>query len=136
MKQLRFRALDRGDTEMYYSTDFVWLSEFFSRTSPGELPDGIYQEGNTFVMRCADKMDTKGKLVWEEDIVAVPYYNYAIASNNGKSIIVRCIVKLGERGFYAEPITEPDRKFRYSAHPDQWEVIGNIHLNPELLKTT
>jgi len=107
MNRFKFRAWNiAGEVMVYFDKDDRYqLSHLFHLMNGTHGEDGIVEQ-------CTGLKDKNGALIYEGDIVNVPY-NY----------IGNAVVKF-ERGAY--DIT------RYKL--SELEVLGNIHENPELLE--
>ena len=105
--QIKFRAWDRNRKEMAYFS----LFEIPKVLRPGE----IFLIGE--VMQYTGLKDKTGREIAEGDIV----------KHSGWK---NCEVEWKYNSFY--PLTA--RYNNGNMHADDWEIIGNIHENPELLE--
>lgn len=88
------------------------------------------------IEQCTGLKDKNGKLIYEGDIINQVRYN-APYSSKRKSKNIKCIVKWDDlRLCYYFDNIEKEMDFIYFNinEPNDVEVIGNIHKNPELLK--
>ena len=122
MREFKFRAYDKKDNEMFYS------SMYQDKTSMA------YGLGN-FLSECGDIEDTlmqytglkdkNGIDVYEGDVVKTKNSLYKVIYDKC------CFWGIDEMGKY--PIYQTKH---YVMEDEIFEVIGNIYENPELLKVT
>lgn len=106
MREIKFRAWK--NSEMKYSDSFPDLSCFFC------LAYGQMGEELGLLMQYTGLKDKNGKEIYEGDILKNDDYER-----------VRIMT-------WEQDSTEPF-PFRYYESTDDWEIIGNIYQNPELL---
>lgn len=105
----RFKFRVWNDMQKFYSPDDHYIDE------DGELnTDGKY-----IVEQCTGLKDKNGKLIYEGDF---------LKDNNG---IWQVLWDEKEAAFY---LYNKKRDFHLSPFIGEFEVIGNIHENPELLE--
>lgn len=82
----------------------------------GEGDVYCYHPGETIIEQCTGLKDKNGKLIYEGDVVSLDKYNYLILWSD-------CWCTFRKR---SEQITH--------VNSSCFEIVGNIHENPELLK--
>ena len=104
------------------------------------IQNNVYCDRNT-LCQCTGLKDKNGKLIWENDIIHKPFYtDYDVYANseayNGR-------IQYEDGGWSVE-ITKSDgsvcvspiiEMIAYSKDIENFEVIGNIFDNPELLES-
>lgn len=130
MRELKFRVWSEEDRE--YRTDCKLRYLF---TSPTGLPSTVYNdEGDRFdIEQYTGLKDKNGKEIYEGDIVASSYF--------GKDRILKVVFYEGCFCLCETRLEIPCAGFVYYFRQgsrfrpqDDYEVIGNIHENPELLE--
>ena len=136
MRPIKFRAWDK---EYELMTDWFWLS---SEGDLYETPVTVYdtphrdieRNDDLIVMQSTGWKDKNGVEIYEGDIVDITQYFGGHPYGEIKYIIKRSkynnnLVADSESGDWRRP--EVSMSFRGS---DDYEVIGNIYENPELLE--
>ena len=135
MRQIKFRAWDEKNKKISIVEKINFLT--------GEIDTELCldNENELIIMQFTGLLDKNGKEIYEGDIVraqgqfnqylqVVEFHNSAETSGRGW-VGVNKIIE-------ANPITKSPRenieRFSYFSWPSHWEIIGNIHENPELLK--
>ena len=124
MREIKFRAFDKKGNEMFYS------SMYQDKTSMA------YGLGN-FLRECGDIEDTLMQCTELKDKNGVEIYNKDIIKDGSRLWIVEISSLYGVvlRLLKDKKITRPYVKFEKHLIID-FEVIGNLYENPELLKDT
>ena len=124
MREIKFRAFDKKDNEMFYS------SMYQDKTSMA------YGLGN-FLKECGDIEDTLMQCTELKDKNKVEIYNKDIIKDGSRLWIVEISSLYGVvlRLLKDKKITRPYVKFEKHLIID-FEFIGNLYENPELLKDT
>ena len=129
MKENKFRYVFKNiisnDISIYYFT----LKEIEDGGLNKVLKSGMLENGYRLIARnvCSDLEDKNGKEIYEEDIVKVSVtYNgdHRIPEHNTEIIF--------EDGSFN--VTSEAMFDVLAVNPNYWEIIGNNHENPELLK--
>lgn len=115
MREIKFRAWDKTNKKMLYPDEQnakEWRKSVILPDRGGSLSNGVLWESDRYpLMQFTGLKDKNGKEIYEGDIVN------EIGMN--KKLEVKFTPK---EGWYP-----------FSSH-DNWEVIGNIYENPELLE--
>lgn len=125
MKEIKFRAWDKDNKEMYYGGFQLWFD------SQGDLKDNPPIHDRRFIMQYTGLQDKNGKEIYENDVVRYertfpnsgkPFarkyqhtvkWDYDLEIDGGSSMV---------RGVGFRDIGE------------HVEIIGNVYQNPELIK--
>ena len=130
MREIKLRAWIRVEKRFDYSGD---LRDYdYARRYFNSLEDNDIDDGDVILMQYTGLKDKNGKEIYEGDIVRVEYLNYPESDKE----------KLMDT--YVSPITFRNGFFAFSDGYEyrvpcqgclRTEVIGNIHENPDLLRT-
>ena len=123
MREIKFRAWDTENNEMC-QIDAVFLDD---GDVEGRRPSGgaaVLEKGEYTLMQYTGLKDRNGVEIYEGDIF-----------DNGR---VKGVVVWDNNGYWTVNVIN-DKKwvpehYRLVTYGDNYEVIGNIHENPELLK--
>ena len=132
MREIKFRAWDKVNSNMIYSP--IWISDTYGERSGVIGLDGsvglifkssrgleIKEVKNQFILQQYTGLkDKNGKEIYEGDILKLQYPN--------KEIIVTISFEYGCFWFTGEGHTDCNWHFY-----NEYEIIGNIYENPELL---
>ncbi len=128
MREIKFRAWDKKQEQIYYSEDGLFgfdLMHDGTLTGRFDAEDGAY---HLTLMQCTGLKDCQGKEIYEGDIVKQTVaMSGEYLSAKGKTGVVGKIVWFHD-GWSIEQIAY------HQIMVSIIEVIGNIYENPELLK--
>ena len=139
--RFKFRVWDKQDECYAYSNnsdvDILYIE------TDGELTYGTYNndyedmyytpESEVIVEQCTGLKDKKGKLIFEGDILAVPYIDPIFMQPVNMEINNDAAYVEFYKGCFVAHYPEKQRKYLYD-YENIAEVIGNIHENPDLLE--
>ena len=118
MREIKFRAWDKKDKEMFCF----------------DIYDGCpyhHEKDRRVVMQYTGLKDKNGKEIYEGDIVRFISW---INEYNPEEIVIVRPVKFENGCFSPVPTHEECEDGYYSWGLKDFEIIGNIHENPELIK--
>lgn len=122
MQTISFRALNQKGRWCYGGPDEASISDFFAGFDPSRVNGDELLRAETRGQFTGLK-DKNGKKIFEGDIVRRPLHLNEV-----------CPVGFIGGGFIAHYICGDARLDDYvSLGRGEWEVIGNIHANPDLL---
>jgi uncharacterized phage protein (TIGR01671 family) len=130
MRDIKFRAWDKKEKKMVFWKGLFWDEEYDCACFEGEMTkDRTHYE----LMQYTGLKDEKGKEIYEGDIVK---YLFSDDYAGEEFLEIKRPIEFREGMFY--PICMRDSSFHdFDDKPLVWkdfEVIGNIYENPELLK--
>ena len=120
MRKIKFRAWDKSQKYMAYQgmPDLETLQSF------------IFHFGDKELMQFVGLKDCKGREIYEGDIV-----QYKSITNFGDDVShCKNTVKYKDGSFYPLPIEEHCEDEWYSEQKEDYEIIGNIYENPNILE--
>lgn len=135
--RFKFRAWDKRSNQMHYNDFIVTATGFISAinhcsndymTMYFEQND-LETDKNCVLMQCTGLKDKNGKLIYESDIVKFNYDTDEIIA------VVSCDDNEGQVGYYLNTTDYFKDKYvtDYDFYKNDYEVIGNIYENKELL---
>ena len=137
MREIKFRVWDHHDQKMKYA-EMEWFDDMFAFRFEHR---GFEEEDNSdvVIMQYTGLKDKNGKEVYEGDVLRTPHF----LDENGKQLYLYHRVVWSERltGWQAVNMNETtDPPYVKTGSPQLWvyakdefEIIGHIHQNPELL---
>jgi len=131
MRKIKFRAWDEDKKEMVYEDNILHYSL---------KPFGATRKDTRFVLRkimeSTGLKDKNGKEIYEEDIIKYIPINAIVVIRFGTVPIGKDDwgVEHLMRGFYGEWQDDSEQELGLKDEPSNYEVIGNIYENPELIK--
>lgn len=117
MRELKFRAWSPEIQEMHFSSNETLFDKREFYPWGFEIGNSGYPVSGWIFMQFTGLKDKNGKEIYEGDLVS------------GTNGLHTFIVTYMRNGF----IAVSKNGAAEFAIPDHWEVIGNIHQNPELL---
>jgi len=149
MKELKFRAWDKFNEDLIHSNNFDYLFLFFI-----EVQKRIDGGNDIQFLRCIGRKDKNGKYLFEDDIVVKKgmnnysdeYQEWMSNENFSHGADDALHAKIPLIDEVTDVVTMErfpvywlkNESFGYEGEdledPEKFEVIGNIHQNPELIK--
>lgn len=132
--RFKLRVYSRKTGKMYKVHSLHLGTQKVIVSSPNGGNHSIFISRDDMLMQCTGLKDKSGKLIYEGDILFED--SRTLAYPDGKYWIVKW--NKDSASFYIEMITP--NKFEYfphwhlSRHDLDYEVVGNIYENPELLE--
>jgi uncharacterized phage protein (TIGR01671 family) len=125
MREIKFRAWDNLKNEMMGE---VWELRFGDQEN---VVAGDRQSQNFTLMQYTGLKDKNGKEIYEGDVMAdrtKPKYRH----KDKKEVVVW----VEQHPYYPHEwhLADNNKSGEYSLTYENWEIIGNIHQNPDLLK--
>ena len=114
------KRLDNGEWVQGYLYS-IWEKRYILWGMTNDIPDMIEVDPST-ICQCTGLKDKNGKLIWENDIVKI---------NNSKGNV---LITFGDFEIICTIPNEKYYKHRLE-YDTEYEVIGNIFDNPELLES-
>jgi uncharacterized phage protein (TIGR01671 family) len=115
MREFKFRAYNKTNKVMIYSRDYAALSEFWA-----DVERARRMGMEVVVMQYVNLEDKNKTEIYEGDIVKQYFYN---------SMWLDVIDKVE-----IDPLFGTNLKLGLAGYDHEWEVIGNIYENPNLLE--
>jgi len=136
-REIKFRAWDVANKLMYMPEAISHITfghtdwnMIYTKTGTPASWGKKYPGEEIKLMQFTGLKDKKGKDIYEGDILKLQYpLNYGFAGIHNKELIVSITFDNGCFWFSGEGHTDCNWH-----HYDEYEVIGNIYENPELLK--
>lgn len=128
MRDIKFRVWSPGNKSMH-SAPYIYKGEVYTWGHDGMVPwyseDQIKLHGVPVLMQYTGLQDKNGVEIYEGDIVS-SYYPNAVVFFSGGSFMTYI-----DKGLFIE--LSQNGLFDTSGNNIYYEVIGNIHQNPDLL---
>jgi len=118
-REIKFRAWDKDNECFLENFDFVRYSNGTLGVSDSSPP--FNKHGDVLLMQSTGLKDKNGVEIYEGDIINNGTEPWYVEFGNGRYAL-RCTCHY------------PDGDFFVFEDSPQYEVIGNVHENPELLK--
>jgi uncharacterized phage protein (TIGR01671 family) len=139
MRQIKFRAWDKGSKRMHYAEDLIgpggWVIQFHG--VPLEIGiHGVFEPENVELMQYTGLEDENGKEIYEggqknlsSDIVRTTHINLGFWRVRARKLTGEVVYQPG-----AFTIGHGDAVQLISPHRGDLEVIGNIYEHPEVIE--
>lgn len=120
-REIKFRAWNLKS--MMYSDTYHTLSIFFQKLETIEFADGNFK-----LMQYTGLKDKNGKEIYEGDVLKHDRYSTEFKEDDVKQVRVKSLQQFFEdRGLYT-------REYGEDWDAENFEIMGNIYENPELIK--
>lgn len=139
--RFRFRVWNIKNKEMIYNAEIAYDGTNYNtkwqignNTNDGHVDCfGYYldyEHEDYEIMQCTGMKDKNGKLIYEGDIIQIPddYDTYGMFAGEKREIY------FNEGGFRLKPKWNKNSRGNWLEDTKDFEVIGNIYENPELLE--
>lgn len=131
----------KGSKKYLNSNKLIYNDGTYTQVSTKQSPSGTYYsyilyDWNTSELipeQCTGLKDKNGKLIYEGDILAVPYIDPIFMQPVNMEVNNDVAYVEFYKGCFVAHYPEKQRKYLYD-YENIAEVIGNIHENPDLLE--
>lgn len=126
----------RKDYDGKSTPEYADLMSIDGSAEPYDNSEGgayCYYPDETICEQCTGLKDKNGKLIYEGDILAVPYIDPIFMQPFNMEVNNDVAYVESYKGCFVAHYPEKQRKYLYD-YENIAEVIGNIHENEELLK--
>lgn len=129
MTKNRFRAWDKSFRRMIYNIFFFWKENKITVYELEEDASKSYLPNSHIVLeQCTGLKDATGRLIYEGDIVK----RHSKYSENEKDVVLQ--VEWNCKGARYITTDKKHDNWIFSMFDYEYEILGNIHENPELLE--
>ena len=120
----------------------IWEKRYILWGMTNDIPNMIEVDPTT-ICQCTGLKDKNGKLIWENDILDGFTYPYMSDGIHNYYVEVCWCTNVPSFGIYTQKYPESKvagisagmTELMEDWNPNDWEVIGNIFDNPELLES-
>ena len=135
------KRLDNGEWVQGYLFG-IWEKRYILWGMTNDIPNMIEVDPTT-ICQCTGLKDKNGKLIWENDILDGFTYPYMSDGIHNYYVEVCWCTNVPSFGIYTQKYPESKvagisagmTELMEDWNPNDWEVIGNIFDNPELLES-
>ena len=135
------KRLDNGEGVQGYLFG-IWEKRYILWGMTNDIPNMIEVDPTT-ICQCTGLKDKNGKLIWENDILDGFTYPYMSDGIHNYYVEVCWCTNVPSFGIYTQKYPESKvagisagmTELMEDWNPNDWEVIGNIFDNPELLES-
>ena len=132
--RFKFRVWD--GSEMHHNDFVVTATGYIAKIIEEFLgqcvfsQDDLTADNECILIQCTGLKDKNGKLIYEGDIVQIPnnWDEYGMMAGEKREIY------FNEGGFRLKPKWDKNSRGNWLEDTKDFEVIGNIYENPELLQ--